>query len=240
MSPAPTAPSTGVPTPGLDHLVVLADSLAQGVAWCEATLGVTPGPGGEHPLMGTHNRLLPLGGAAYGGAYLEIIAINPEANSSALTRTHRWFDMDSPVLKARVAALGPQLIHWVLRVPHLAQTHTAWAALGWDRGDIITASRPTPQGLLQWQITVRPDGQRLMDGCLPTLIAWGDTHPTQSMPAPQLQLSSLRLEHPEAQQLDQALTPLAVPGVQVYTADTPRLVASLHTPRGPVTLVSPE
>ena len=37
----------------LDHLVIMANSLDEGVAWCEATLGVTPGPGGEHPLMGT-------------------------------------------------------------------------------------------------------------------------------------------------------------------------------------------
>ena len=44
-----------------DHLVVLAPSLASGVAWAEVTLGVTPGPGGEHPLMGTHHRLLRLG-----------------------------------------------------------------------------------------------------------------------------------------------------------------------------------
>jgi hypothetical protein len=30
----------------LDHLVVAARTLDEGVAWCEATLGVTPGPGG--------------------------------------------------------------------------------------------------------------------------------------------------------------------------------------------------
>jgi hypothetical protein len=47
-------------TPALDHLVIMASTLAQGLAWCEATLGVTPGPGGEHPLMGTHNRLMRL------------------------------------------------------------------------------------------------------------------------------------------------------------------------------------
>lgn len=229
-----------MPTPGLDHLVVLAASLDQGVAWCEATLGVTPGPGGEHPLMGTHNRLLPLGGTEFGGAYLEIIAINSRANSQAITRTHRWFDMDKPQLQATVATRGPQLIHWVLRVPQLAQTHTAWAALGLERGEIITASRPTPQGLLQWQITVRPDGQRLMDGCLPTLIAWGDTHPTQSMSAPQLALAGLQLAHPDAQRLDQALAPLAVPGVQVLAAPQARLTATLMTPRGPITLLSPE
>ncbi|MEY4341937.1 MAG: hypothetical protein RL541_1441, partial [Pseudomonadota bacterium] len=41
----------------IDHLVVAASSLAQGVAWCEDQLGITPGPGGEHALFGTHNRL---------------------------------------------------------------------------------------------------------------------------------------------------------------------------------------
>ena len=72
-------------TATLDHLVVLAPSLASGVAWAEATLGVTPGPGGEHPLMGTHNRLLRLrtsndqATTQQGAAYLEIIAINPAA-----------------------------------------------------------------------------------------------------------------------------------------------------------------
>ena len=45
-------------TLAVDHLVVAAASLAQGAAWCEATLGVTPGPGGTHVLFGTHNRLL--------------------------------------------------------------------------------------------------------------------------------------------------------------------------------------
>lgn len=41
----------------IDHLVVMAASLDQGVQWCEDTLGITPGPGGEHEKYGTHNRL---------------------------------------------------------------------------------------------------------------------------------------------------------------------------------------
>ena len=54
-----------------DHLVVMAESLQAGVRWCEATLGVTPGAGGEHPLMGTHNRLFRIGSAPYPDVFFE-------------------------------------------------------------------------------------------------------------------------------------------------------------------------
>ena len=36
-----------------DHLVVVAHTLDQAAAWCEATLGVVPASGGQHALMGT-------------------------------------------------------------------------------------------------------------------------------------------------------------------------------------------
>ena len=39
----------------IDHLVVAARNLDEGVAWCEATLGLTPNAGGEHEKYGTHN-----------------------------------------------------------------------------------------------------------------------------------------------------------------------------------------
>ena len=42
----------------LDHLVVTAPVLAEGVAWVETTLGVKMEAGGQHPQMGTHNALL--------------------------------------------------------------------------------------------------------------------------------------------------------------------------------------
>ena len=68
----------------VDHLVVAAASLEQGVAWCQATLGFTPATGGKHPLMGTHNRVFSIATAEYPLAYFEIIAIDPEA--AALVR----------------------------------------------------------------------------------------------------------------------------------------------------------
>ena len=110
--------------PRLDHLVVMADTLAQGAAWCEATLGVAAAPGGEHPLFGTHNRLLTIESPAFPLAYLEIIAINPEATGDRQTGAaglKRWFDMDDAALREQVRAHGPRLIHWVARVPDLQE-----------------------------------------------------------------------------------------------------------------------
>ena len=221
----------------VDHLVVLAPSLAEGVAWCEATLGVVPGPGGEHPLMGTHNRLIPVNTAAFPRAYLEIIAINREAVPQRAVGAKRWFDLDDDVLQARLRAQGPQLAHWVAQVPDLPQALATLSAQGIDRGQVVAASRPTPQGLLRWQISVRDDGQRLLGGCLPTLIQWGDTHPTQAMADQGVALESLQLTHPEAGTLRQALDAVGLGAIPVHTGPA-RLQARLRTPRGPVDLIS--
>ena len=66
-------------TTEVDHLVIAADSLEQGSAWCERTLGAKPVAGGRHALMGTHNLLLQLSSTAFERVYLEIIAIDPDA-----------------------------------------------------------------------------------------------------------------------------------------------------------------
>ena len=221
----------------VDHLVVLAPSLAEGVAWCEATLGVVPGPGGEHPLMGTHNRLIPVNTAAFPRAYLEIIAINREAVPQRAAGAKRWFDLDDETLQARLRTQGPQLAHWVAEVPDLPQALATLSAQGIDRGQVVAASRPTPQGLLRWQISVRDDGQRLLGGCLPTLIQWGDTHPTQGMADQGVALESLALAHPQAGALRQALDAVGLGAIPVHTGPA-RLQARLSTPRGPVDLIS--
>jgi hypothetical protein len=225
--------------PSIDHLVVMAADLAQGVAWCEATLGVTPGPGGEHPLMGTHNRLLKIATAEHRTAYLEIIAINPIAIPSIPTGARRWFDMDDPALQARVAEHGPQLTHWVAGQRDIATAVAALAVQGLDRGAIVQASRATPGGLLQWQISVRADGQRLFDGCLPTLIQWGDTHPTSTMLQSGITLHSLHVQHPQAETLTSAyntlglsdlLTPTPGPARQSARQQKPKRLIEIGTP----------
>lgn len=157
----------------LDHLVVGAATLEEGVAWCERVLGVTPGPGGRHALMSTHNRLLNISGPNHPRAYLEIIAIDPEAPPPARAR---WFDLDLPELRDRLAA-GPGLIHWVARVPNLDAALANWQSEGVDAGKATEASR----GNLRWRIALREDGRRLRREALPVLIEWGEAHPTDSM-----------------------------------------------------------
>lgn len=208
----------------LDHLVVAAATLDEGVAWCTATLGVAPGPGGEHPLFGTHNRLLRLQGAE--AAYLEIIAINPATCPTRPAPLKRWFDLDDPALQARLSGHGPQLIHWVARVSDIDSARRAWLAQGIDPGPVLAASRETPQGLLQWRITVPDDGRRGFDGVLPTLIQWGAQHPTDTMAPGGPHLTGLTLSHPQADRLRQALGAIGLGHIAVRE-DAPALNAEL-------------
>lgn len=210
----------------LDHLVVAARTLDDGVAWCESTLGVTPGPGGRHALMSTHNRLLDISSDAFSRAYLEIIAIDPDAPPPGRTR---WFDLDDAAMQASLAR-SPRLIHWVARCSDLRAHLSALSALGWDRGEALPAER----GRLRWQISVRPDGQRLCGGALPTLIEWGPHHPSEDMPASGLQLQSLVVEGLPAS----AIEALKTEGVHQRSGGPPGLRAILATPKGRLELGS--
>ena len=224
-------------TSQIDHVVIAASTLEEGTDWCERTLGITPGPGGEHPLMGTHNRLFSIATAQHPNAYFEIIAINKEAACSRIHSAKRWFDLENEALQGSLKQNGPQLIHFVASTPHAAPALQALTKLGIDRGELLAASRMTPNGLLQWKITVRADGQRLMHGTLPTLIEWGDVHPTQNMAASGVTLQSLTAIQPNTDELRAAYTAINLQGVKVAQGPA-NLVATLNTPRGLITLES--
>lgn len=223
----------------LDHLVIAAASLDEGVAWCEATLGVAPAPGGSHPTMGTHNRLLAVASDAFPRSYIEVIAIDRKAVPKRAAGLCRWFDFDDAALQAALARDGPHLIHFVARVDdaRIALRALAHDHAQIDRGPLIAASRDTPAGRLEWQITVRNDGRRLFHGALPTLIQWGAVHPVDSLPASGISLRSLHMTHPLADELATALTAIGLVDMNVL-AGAPNLVAILDTPRGPITLAS--
>ena len=210
----------------VDHLVVAAASLADGVAWCESRLGVTPGPGGKHPLMGTHNRLLKIASDAFPMAYLEIIATDPEAPPPGRAR---WFGLDALDLSA-----GPRLLHVVARSDMLDMHRWGLITVGHQPGEPVTASRETPAGTLRWQILVRDDGQLNCGGALPTLIQWSGPHPAQAMPDCGVSLKALTLHGVGARARDV----LRLRGVQVLADPGPALIATLSTPRGDIVLSS--
>lgn len=215
----------------LDHLVVGARSLEEGAAWCQATFGVVPGPGGQHAFMGTHNRLLRLAGEGFAAAYLEIIAIDPQAPPPGRAR---WFGLDTPDVQAALA-LGPQLLHWVLRTDHLQADQQRLAAAGHDPGRVQAAERNTPAGLLRWQITVPDDGLLRAGGALPTLITWDGAHPTERMTDSGLALLNLQLRG-----LPAAAAALLPPSqVEPLPGPGPALQARLSCPHGEVLLASP-
>lgn len=216
----------------VDHLVVAADSLEQGARWCEATFGLAPDAGGRHDWMGTHNRLLSLASASCPQAYLEIIAIDPEALAPARPR---WFGLDDPPMRERLRE-SPRLVHWVLSCESIEHRRDQLRQAGFDPGDVCDAQRDTAEGLLKWRITVRPDGRLLCDGAMPTLIEWPPgRHPSRQLPDRGLRLDGLTVGG-AAQRGDWA--PWPVPGVTWAPGPGPALRAAIDTPSGPVTLVS--
>ena len=214
----------------VDHLVVGAATLEQGVAWCESTLGVTPGPGGRHALMGTHNRLLKIVTPDFVDAYLEIIAIDPDAPPPARPR---WFGLDGAALQSALRS-GPRLLHLVARSTMLDMHRWGLITLGHPPGDPVAASRDTPAGRLSWQMLLRDDGGLALAGALPTLIQWQGPHPAQQMPDSGVRLSALSLHGVP----DRVRDLLRLRGVQVLAAAGPAVTATLDTPLGKVVLPS--
>ena len=228
----------------IDHLVVMAASLEQGVQWCEDTLGISPGPGGEHEKYGTHNRLFKIATPQFPLAYFEIIAINPAAVIPKRDQVPRWFDMDDAALQKAVAQ-GPRLVHFVSSTKDVKAARHLLRTQGIERGQVVHASRKSSKGTLNWQITVREDGERLFNGCLPTLIQWGKPeatdplrlHPRNSLPRSGVTLQGLTVNHPSGAKLQAAFDAIGLADIAIETGPA-NLVATLQTPKGLVQLQS--
>jgi hypothetical protein len=210
----------------IDHLVVAARSLDEGGAWVESRLGCTLGGGGRHPLMGTHNRLLGLGGAVY----LEVIAVDPDATPLR----PRWFSLDITAMRARLER-GPALIHWVARTDDVVALASASPV---DVGETIAMSR----GDLRWRISVPRDGSLPAGGVFPSLIQWEGPRPVAALPESGCRLESLDIAHPRARSLVEALRSMGLPAdpplraVDDVSDAGGRLAARIRTPGGLVTL----
>ncbi|MDT6960086.1 VOC family protein [Cupriavidus sp. SZY C1] len=220
----------------LDHLVVAAPDLESGAQHVADLLGIAPQPGGAHPRMGTHNRVLGL----FGGMYLEVIAIDPAADAP---QRPRWFGLDSDAVQQRLRD-GPFLAHWAARVERPADL-SRWQAQYPDR---IAPAIPMDRGALHWRLTVPDDGSlpawhgeaaSAGEGLFPTLIQWDvPNHPGVALPRQDLALRALRGRHPHAELLRQGLAWIgAAHLIEIEQADgPPGLTAEIETPAGIKTL----
>ena len=201
----------------LDHLVVTAPSLAAGVEWIEAILGVPMQAGGAHARMGTHNALLRLGGSTY----LEVLAIDPAA---AAPGRPRWFDLDSVPPGA-----SPRLAAWVVRTEDIRRSVAECPSA---YGAVEAMSR----GRHEWLITVPPDGSLLAGGTLPFLIEWTTKpHPAEGLTDQGCELVRLELHSPDQGALALSLECLGLAqdeSIDVHRAATAHLVAHIATPSG--------
>jgi hypothetical protein len=201
----------------LDHLVVAANDLAAGVAWLEAKLGLPCTGGGQHPAMGTHNRLLSLG-----DLYLEVIAIDP---SLPTPQRARWFGLDEPAMQEKLDT-GPQLIHWVARCRQIEQL---------SKAPIIEMQR----GQYHWRITVHDDGALPGNGVVPTLIEWGiGGHPLAVLPDSGARLRRLSLFHSQFALFEKVMArlPFDDERIELLTGESIGIRAEIETVNGIVVL----
>ncbi len=212
----------------LDHLPLAAHTLAQGLSYVKAVLGVDMPYGGEHPRMATHNHLLRLGDSLF----LELIAVNPAAPPP---RRPRWFQLDDPALQAELK-IAPRLVTWVARTDEIAQDFLASTRP-------LGAIEPMSRGDLRWLITVPNDGSLPDGGMMPSLIQWPDgPHPASRLPDLGCVLDRLEAGHPEPAAYRRALASIgAEHHVRIRALPAgkpPQLIAHIRTPRGIRTLPS--
>jgi hypothetical protein len=208
----------------IDHLVVTAASLEAGTAYVQETLGIILQPGGAHPRMGTHNRLLKLGESLF----LEVIAINPTA---ALPDRPRWFALDE---RPKMAA--PSLRAWV------AKTNDIFAAQALAP-EWFGAIEPMSRGDLNWLITITDNGRLSLNGLCPLLIQWQtEAHPAVRLADSGCFLIGLEGYHANAIQLNTTLERMGFEDKflmhPIDPSEQPYFVAHIQTPAGVRRLVS--
>jgi len=210
----------------LDHIVIAADSLQQGVDYLRETLGVEVPSGGFHQTMGTHNHLMQLAN----DAYLEIIAIDPQARAPGHPR---WFGLDDAIMRTSLKQ-QPRLLTWVINT---ADVKRLAASAGFDIGVPTALSRNN----LKWEIALTDDGRLLGGGMLPYCIQWHSSpHPSRGMADLGCILHALTIYHNRPHWLAdrlEAIDASHLVQIEALTDDaTPYLSAAIETPNGMVTL----
>ena len=206
----------------IDHLVIGAHDLRQGVDHIKACLGVEMPYGGVHEKMGTHNHLMLLGEQVF----LEVIAVNPDSHPP---ERPRWYGLDDPFVQRRIRE-QPALLGWVVNtqdIRHFLQ-HAAFSF-----GKATSLRR----GELNWNFGLPDDGRLLAGGMLPYVIQWRTAfHPATRMADLGCRLLGLEIHHPYPfwlQSILESVTADDLVEIAALPADcAPYMVARIQTPQG--------
>lgn len=205
----------------IDHFMYAGPQLGRLCAGFQALTGVEPEPGGQHPQLGTCNRLVGTGGSLY----LELIAPDPSSTAT------------SPMRSGIEALTRPGLHRFVMNATgrDLDALQSAYARASIP-ARIHDMHRLTPAGAtLRWRLLV-PEANRF--GLFaPFFIDWLDTpHPASSLRA---DFAVVRCEagHPSAGELSALWVELDV-RVELHASDAPYMRLLVQTTRGTIALTS--
>lgn len=155
----------------LDHLTVIAPTLAEGVSHVRTCLDLDVPFGTRHDYMGTHNHRLQLGGSVY----LEIVALDPDG---AAPHRARWFGLDAQVQVRSDWEAGRRLRGWVASTTDMTRVLST-------HPDLFGEKTALPFAAPEFDFSIPRDGSLPMDGAVPSLIDHRDD-PTSMAEIPDL------------------------------------------------------
>jgi hypothetical protein len=169
----------------LDHLSVIAPSLAEGVSHVRECLDLDIPFGQRHDYMGTYNHLLQLGNSVY----LEIVAVDPEGRRPGRAR---WFGLDDVGTVRAAWDEGRRLRGWVARADDIAAVLSGREAIF---GKQVALPFDNPS----FDFSLQDDGSLPLGGAAPSIIdRRGKPRSMATMPDLGARLASFALEHPDS------------------------------------------
>jgi hypothetical protein len=206
----------------IDHFAIGTASLDAGVAALLPILGVEVPRGGKHAAMSTHNCVMQAGNEIF----FELLAIDPDAPEPDRAR---WFTMDEPTTKARLAE-RPRALCWVVGTDNL---DAVIANSPVDLGEVVLFTR----GERTWRLTVPKDGSLPLGGLLPAFIEWSPgPHPSTGQQNLGVTLQGVCLSYPDPDRLTGILQRLGIAGLAKVERGDAALRFEVMTPKGLVTL----
>ncbi|MEN3377605.1 MAG: hypothetical protein V7604_2960 [Hyphomicrobiales bacterium] len=205
----------------LDHITVIAPSLAEGVLHVRTCLDLDVPFGQRHAYMGTCNHLLQLGDTVY----LEIVALDPEADAPDRAR---WFGLDDRKKVRSDWNEGRRLRGWVARTDAIAAVITG-------REDIFGEKVSLPAVNAAFDFAIPNDGSLPLDGAAPSIIdRRGKPRAMANIADLGARLSSFTLEHPDPAAVEALYRTLTVDRPpEIRRGATLRYRARIETPAGP-------